>query len=219
MKKRIFLICVIALGAIIGGNAENITVTLNKYYSDTSTFVLPERTITTKMPCLTLVSEKYDFTARLTEIARKIATDDYENKVFMVTLEFKGDGISLMIDSKDILDTTGVVFRGDLIVENKHFVLVETEDNDRLLKSYFKKVRRKNVVFERTFEYAEDMVEISTTHYRASYDERRRYIKVKENIVNGCDLLHPKVVRTEPQEDDNVDDGDAFSIDVEILEE
>ena len=168
---------------------------------------------------MTLVSEKYDFTARLTEIARKIATDDYENKVFMVTLEFKGDGISLLIDSKDILDTTGVVFRGDLIVENKHFVLVETEDNDRLLKAYFKKMRRKNVVFERTFEFAEDMVEISPTHYRASYDERKRYITVRENIVNGCDLLHPKVVITEPKEDNNDDDSDAFSIDVEILEE
>ncbi|MBQ9585700.1 MAG: hypothetical protein IJR20_06860 [Muribaculaceae bacterium] len=219
MKKRIVLICFIVFGTILSVNAENVTVTLNKYYSDTTTFVLPERTITLKMPCLTLVSEKYDFTARLVEIAQKIATDDYENKVFVVQLEFAGDGISVLIDSKDVLDTIGVTFRGDLIVEKKHFVLLETEDNNKLLKSYFKKERRKNVIFERTFEYAEDMVEMSPTHYRASYDERRRFIKVRENIVNGCDLLHPKVVRTEPKEDDKIDDSDAFSIDVEILEE
>ena len=217
--KRTTLVCLIALTTLTMG-AEKIRVNLNKQISEDSAFVVPDKTIETKMPCLTVANEKYDFTKNLLNIMSNIAVEDLDNKVFLVELKYAGAGIAINIVSKDILDLHDVNFQGDILVKNCHFVLVANDDNKELLKTYFKKVRGKSVVFERTFEKVLDILVPEPTYYKATYNERQHNVQVKEYIINNNDKLHsPKPPKTNTQPETPVDDSDAFDIDIELTEE
>ena len=220
MKR--FIISLTIIFATVGVlNAQTVKVTLNKQYSDTSGFVLPQKTIEKKMPLMTIANTKYDFTVKLLEIARRIANDDNDNRVFTMMLQFSGVGISIVIDSQDVLDLTDTKFYGDLLVDRHHFVLLENEDNKNLLKTYFKKAKVKDVLFERTFEVVPSIIQTEPTHYNAIYDERKRSINEKEVIINNNDKLHisREPVTTAPKQDSNDEDNDAFKIDVELFNE
>ena len=217
--KRTTIMCIIAL-ATLTMSAEKIRVTLNKQFIEDSTFVIPIKAIATKMPCLTIANEKYDFTKKLLNIMDKIAVEDMDNRVFLVKLKYAGAGISINIESKDILDLGDIKFQGDILVKNCHFVLLANDDNKELLKTYFKKVRGKEVVFERTFEKVLDILLPEPSSYIATYNERQRSVHVNEYIINNNDKLHsPKPQESKPQTETIVDDSDAFDIDVELTEE
>ena len=64
------------------------------------------------------------------------------------------------------------------------------------------------------------MIAIEPTHYKAIYNERQRSYKVNEFIANGTDKLNkaPAQIQDAPQEQ-NVDDNDAFKIDVELFDQ
>ena len=218
--KRFFILFTIALAASGAACAQTLHVALNKLYNDSMDFVLPDKAIKQKMPMLTVANPKYDFTVKFRDIALRIASEDYENNVFTVMLQYSGVGISIIIDSKDILDMTDAKFNGDFIVERRHFVLLENEDNKDLLKTYFKKIRGKDVVMERTFEKALDLIQAEPSHYNGIYNERQRTVKNNELIINGHDKRHAPVVKTqEPKQEPEIDDSDAFKLDVELFDE
>ena len=218
--RRLIILCTIALATTLVGKAQTVNVTINKLYCDTSSFELPKKTIKQKMPLMIIANQKYDFTTKLVDIARRIATDDFENNVFTVMLKYSGVGISIVIESQDILDLENAMFHGDMIVDKRHFVLLENEDNKDLLKTYFKKVRGKETVFERTFEKVSQIIYPEPTHYNAIYNERMRTVKENEVIINNIDKLHvnrPPIPDNRQQQ--NLDDDDIFKIDVELSNE
>ena len=217
--KRIMILCCIAATTMCL-NAETMSVTLNKLYCDSMNFELPDKSIEKKMAFLKPASEKYDFTRRLIDTFKKIAGQDSENTVFTVDLRYGGVGIYIAIESQDILDLNDAHFLGDILIDRKHFVILENEENKELLKTYFKKVKGQNVVFERTFEKVNTMVYNEPTHYKAIYNERQRTVKVNEYIINSYDRLktnNPQTIKEEPEQ--NNDDSDAFKIDVELFNE
>ncbi len=215
--RRFMIFCTIALAATVVVNAQTVNVTLNKLYLDTSNFELPKKTIKQKMPNLTIANPKYDFTTKLKKVAQRIATEDEENNVFTVMLMYSGVGISIVIESQDILDLNDTKFHGDLVIDRRHFVLLENDDNKDLLKTYFKKLKGRDVVFERTFEKVSEMVTTEPTHYNAIYNERAQTVKENEVIINNIDKLH---IAHDPivndKKEQNVDDDDIFKIDVEL---
>ena len=217
--KRIIIIAMAALFAF-NMSAEKITVTINKQYAQDSTFVLPSKTISLKTPVMGLANSKYIFTKKLTEILTYVASEDYDNKVFIVKLKYAGQGISITINSQDPLDDLNIDYCGDIIVNNKHFLLVQNDDNKDLIKTYFKKAKGTNVVFERTFEKVFEVVDPLFTSVISTYDERQRTILIKEKIINEVDKLHaPKVEPKTTSKDGSEDDDDAFKIDVELFQE
>lgn len=218
--KRLLLLCTIALATVAATFAQRVNVTLIKQYTDSDTIVLPNKTIEKKMPLLAVAKEKYDFTVKLRNIARRIATDDTDNNVFTVMLQYSGVGISIVIQSQDIFDITDAKFHGDFVVDRRHFIILENEDNKDLLKTYFKKVRGKETVFERTFEKVSQIIYPEPTHYNAIYNERMRTVKENEVIINNIDKLHvnrPPIPDNRQQQD--LDDDDIFKIDVELSNE
>lgn len=219
--KRLLLLCTIALATVAATFAQRVNVTLIKQYTDSDTIVLPNKTIEKKMPFLAVAKEKYDFTVKLRNIARRIATDDTNNNVFTVMLQYSGVGISIVIQSQDIFDITNAKFHGDFVVDRRHFIILENDDNKDLLKTYFKKVRGKETVFERAFEKVQQVILPEPTHYNAIYDERKQTVKEKEVIINNIDKLHAtrEPVTTDPKQGSNDEDIDAFKIDVELFNE
>lgn len=219
--KRLLLLYTIALASVAAVFAQRVNVTLIKQYTDSETFVLPDKTIEKKIPWIVAASKKHDFTVKLTDIARRIATDDTDNNVFTVMLQYSGVGISIVIQSQDIFDITDAKFHGDFVVDRRHFIILENDDNKDLLKTYFKKVRGKETMFERAFEKVQQVILLEPTHYNAIYDERKRTVKEIEVIINNIDKLHTTrgPVTTNPKQDSNDEDIDAFKIDVELFNE
>lgn len=220
MKRILSLLGIIAITAAATINAQQVTVTLNKLYTDSMNFTLPDKEIKQKMPLLKIANPKWDFTAKLKGIVKRIAAEDYDNNVFTVNLHYAGVGIAIEINSCDILDMNDAEFYGDLYVDRRHFVLLEDDDNKDLLKTYFKKERGKEAKFERTFEKVVDLVTSLPTSYNAKYNERQRSIQINQFIVNSIDKLNTKPQQLQdPQQEQNIDDIDAFKIDVELLNE
>lgn len=217
--KRIIIVFFITLATININAGEKIRVTLNKMYSEDSAFVLPNKAISTKMPSLAVANEKYDFTQKLLSIAKDIAEEDFDNRVFTAELRYSGSGIYISINSRDLLDITNIKFYGDLIVDRSHFAIIENDDNKALLKQYFKKVKSKEVVFERTFEKVIDLIETQPSSYIATYNERQKKIELKEHIINGIDKLHAPKPQESSDSITSIDDIDAFKIDVELFDE
>lgn len=200
---------------------DKIKVSIVKQYTDDSVFTLPKKPIEKKVPCLAIANSKYDFTRQFSTVAQAIQDEAYDYRVFVVNLRYAGAGIAIDIQGKDLLDDLEVDYYGDFMVGRGHFVLVENEDNEALLKTYFKKDRGKDAVFQRTFELVGEIIPLMPTSYQATYDERRRKINVKYHIINGDDKLKPKEPVIAPTSTDKKDqnDDDAFDIDVELFEE
>lgn len=218
--KRCVIIALLSLAAVTSLAADKVRVSIVKQYTEDSGFVLPEKVIEKKMPCLVPVSQKYDFTRQLTKVAQSIQEESFDHKVFVVILNYAGAGISINIDGKDLLDTLQAKFYGDFMVDKGHFVIIENDDNKDLLKTYFKKDRGRDAVFQRTYEMVGEIVATEPTVYQASYDERQRKINVKVHVIDGVDKLKPQEPTITPTtETKGQGNDDAFDIDVELFEE
>lgn len=219
--KRLFLIIIVLICAnATQAAADKVRVSIVKQYTEGSGFVLPEKAIEKKMPCLIPASAKYDFTRQLSRVAQAIQEQTYDHKVFVVTLKYAGAGISINIQGKDLLDSLQAKYYGDFMVGKGHFVILENEDNKDLLKTYFKKDRGHDAVFQRTYEMVGEIVVSEPTVYQATYDERQRKINVKTHVVDGIDCLKPQAPVITPTSTTDVHgNDDAFDIDVELFEE
>ena len=146
MKRYVILLLlsILSLNIIAG---DKIHVSMVKQYIESDEFILPKKTIEKKMNCLKIANPKYNFTKQLLDLFNKVQRRDDENYVFAVDLQYYGKGISITLTSSDILDNDTTTYFGDIMVDRKHFVLIENDDNRNLLKLYFKKKFRANSCF------------------------------------------------------------------------
>lgn len=206
-----------ALAFINATAGDIISVSIVKQYNDSS-FILPNKAIEKKMKCLAIKNAKYDFTKKLMKALDGFQEKDYGNNVFTVMLKYYGKGISIVVKSHDILDNDSLKYFGDIMIERKHFVLIENEDNHDLLVTYFKKASN-SVVFQRLFEKTDNVVIYEPSSYNALYNERSQVVETYEYIINGEDLKNkttPKITNTISNDKDDSDD--AFKLDVELFE-
>lgn len=206
-----------ALAFINATAGDIISVSIVKQYNDSS-FILPNKAIEKKMKCLAIKNAKYDFTKKLMKALDGFQEKDYGNNVFTVMLKYYGKGISIVVKSHDILDNDSLKYFGDIMIERKHFVLIENEDNHDLLVTYFKKASN-SVVFQRLFEKTDNVVIYEPSSYNALYNERSQVVETYEYIINGEDLKNkttPKTTNTISNDKDDSDD--AFKLDVELFE-
>lgn len=218
MKRYVILLLLSLLSLnIIAG--DKIHVSMVKQYLESDVFVLPKKTIEKKMNCLKIANPKYNFTKQLFELFNKVQERDNENYVFAVELQYYGKGISIALTSCDILENDNNAYYGDIMIDRKHFVLIENDDNRSLLKLYFKKISGQTVVFQRLFEKTDSITVPHASLLNAIYDERAWTLDIKKLVLNGedssqSDLKEPKAIQKE-----NTDDDDALKIDVELFDE
>ena len=213
--RKIFLISVIVLTALSVDASKKNTVSLVKQYSDTS-FVLPQKTIEKKMKCVIAKKPDFEFPQKLRDTLNMMQKEDYGNRVFTMLLTGSGKGIKIAVKSEDILDNDTTQFFGDFEVGDKHFVMIQNENNIELLNIFFKKTGD-TVLFQRLFEKTDNVVSYLPSSLDAFYNEYSRKLIFYQYIINGENLTnHKKVVVT--SNDIGDDDDDAFKLDVELFE-
>ena len=207
----------IALVVVTVDAGDQTTVSLVKQYSD-STFELPKKAVEKKMKCVISKKADYKFPKMLRDTLNKFQDDDHGNRVFTMLLTGSGKGIKIEVKSEDILDNDSMDFFGDFVVGNKHFVIIENEDNSYLLKIYFKK-SGDNVLFQRRFVKTDNIVNYLPSSLNAFYNEGNENFKINEYIINGENRTNNKKNVIITNNDTNVDDDDdAFKLDVELFE-
>ena len=218
MKRYVILLLLSLLSLnIIAG--DKIHVSMVKQYIESDEFILPKKTIEKKMNCLKIANPKYNFTKQLLDLFNKVQRRDDENYVFAVDLQYYGKGISITLTSSDILDNDTTTYYGDIMVDRKHFVLIENDDNRNLLKLYFKKNSGQTVVFQRLFEKTETIIEPSPSSLYAIYDERAWTLDIKKLVFNGEDTTQSDFKEPKATQKENTDEDDALKIDVELFDE
>lgn len=213
--KRLLLIYLMLMAVVAIEAGDKITVSMVKYYSD-STFELPKKSIEKKMKCVKAAKDDYLFPKMLKDTLNKFQDDDYGNRVFTLLLSGSGKGIKITAKSQDILDNDTTSFFGDLVVDRKHFVIIQNEDNADLLKIFFKKTGD-SVIFQRLFVYTHNAVSYLPSSLDAFYDEYDRKLLVTDCVINGENRANKKIVNVTTAEPDTGDD-DAFKLDVEFFE-
>jgi len=219
MIKKLFIIYIFSFFATTLFAGEKIMVTLVKQYTTESGFVLPNKSIQKKIRCISPSNMNNIFTDQLLKVLDTIQERDFENITFKVMLKYAGAGISIDVESADILDLQNIRFAGDLMIGRRHFVIVENADSKSIIKHFFKKVKGKEVIFQRTYEKLDEIIECQPTTYKAVYNERSKKIETSMLIINGEDALNKKAKPRVPEQTQNYDDSDAFKIDVELFEE
>ncbi|MBR5638578.1 MAG: hypothetical protein IKW83_02325 [Muribaculaceae bacterium] len=212
--KRIFLICLMVFVVLTIDAGNKITVSLVKQYSD-SNFVLPKKTIEKKMKCVIASKPDYNFPKILKDTLNKMQDEDHGNRVFTILLSGSGKGIKIEVKSEDILDNDTLTYFGDFVVDRKHFVMIQNEDNIDLLKIFFKKTGD-TVLFQRLFERTNNIVTYLPSFLDAFYNEYDRKFIINEYVINGEKRNNKKNfidINNDTDEDD-----DAFKLDVEFFE-
>lgn len=213
--KKIILLCLVIFTSLSVDAGERITVSLVQQYSDT-TFVLPQKSIERKMKCVVAAKPDYLFPKILRDTLEKFQDEDHGNRVFTMLLMGSGKGIDITVQSSDILDNDSTKYFGDFVVDKKHFVMVQNEDNAELLKIFFKKTGN-SVLFQRRYVLTHNIVTYMPSSLNAFYNEYDKKLLVRECIINGenQNKINKVIV---PHSDTNNDDEDAFKLDVELFE-
>ncbi len=94
--------------------------------------------------------------------------------------------------------------------------MIQNEDNAELLKIFFKK-SGDTVLFQRLFVLTDNIVTYLPSYLDAFYNEYDKKLLVREYIINGENLTGQKDVIV-TNNDKEVDDDDAFKLDVELFE-
>ncbi|MBP5688729.1 MAG: hypothetical protein IK100_04975 [Muribaculaceae bacterium] len=212
--RKLLLICLMTLAVLTIDASNKYTVSMVKQYSD-SAFVLPKKAIEKKMKCVKAAKDDYVFPKMLKDTLNRLQDDDSGNSVFIMLLTGSGKGIKIDVKSEDLFDNDSTTFFGDFIVGRKHFVMIQNEDNIELLKIFFKK-SGDSVVFQRLYEYTDNIVDYLPSSLNAFYDEYDKKFLIKEYIINGENRTDIKnAVITNNYDDDG---DDAFKLDVELFE-
>ena len=214
--KRFLSICIMAFALISVHAGDKITVSLVKQYSD-SAFELPKKAVEKKMKCVIAAKPDYDFPKMLKDTLNKLQDEDYGNRVFTMLLIGSGKGINIFVKSEDILDIDTLTYFGDFVVERKHFVMIQNEDNIDLLKIFFKKTGD-TVLFERLFEKTDNVVTYSPSSMDAFYNEYTKKFLVRKYVINGEERTNDKTSVIKTNNPNDVEDDDAFKLDVELFE-
>ncbi len=213
--RRLLLIFLMAFATLAVNAGDKINVSLVKQYSD-SNFILPKKSVEKKMKCVIAAKPDYLFPKMLRDTLNKFQNEDYGNRVFTMLLTGSGKGIKIMVNSEDILDNDTTIYFGDFVVDRKHFVIVQNEDNTELLKIFFKKTGD-SVYFQRLFVLTDNIITYLPSKLEAFYDEYKKKLLVNEYVINGKSHAEEQnVIVTNKTNDDDGDD--AFKLDVELFE-
>lgn len=215
MKRILLLICLMAFALLSLHAGDRITVSLVKQYSD-SAFQLPKKVIEKKMKSVISKKPDYEFPKMLKDTLNKMQEEDYGNRVFTLLLTGSGKGIKIDVKSEDIFEIDSIQFFGDFVVDKKHFLMIQNENNIELLKIFFKKTRD-TVLFQRLFVLTDNVVNYLPSSLEAFYNEYNKKFIINKYIINGEDRANIKKTTVNSSEPDAEDD-DAFKLDVELFE-
>ena len=163
--KRIVITLIAALmtaGCLWAGEDDEIIVTRQLFTGQRS--ALPEKTITVEMKRLT-PAKKADASliAAIMQVMDTIASEDYQNRTFVLLLEPKSCGeITIAVRDDDIVtrgSKDASMYYGTLEHKRHQFVVLTNRDNTALIERTFK--RQGKVTFVQEFEF----VDFKTTHY------------------------------------------------------
>ena len=156
--QRLFILVtaiVIAAGSLWGKDDE---VIVTRQLTMAQRGNLPEKTITVEMKRLAFnKNADAGLVEAITQMTDTIASEDYQNRTFVLLIEPRGDGeIAIAVRSDDIV-TRGrqdaSIYYGTLEHERYHFVVLTGKDNQQLLDKTFK--RQGKVKFVQEFEFVD----------------------------------------------------------------
>lgn len=119
---------------------------------------LPDKTITTDVKRLTF-NKKADVSLvdAIIQVMDTIASEDYQNRTFVLLLEGNTDGTIAIAARNDDIVTRGSkdasIYYGELEHKRYHFVVLTGKDNQELLEQTFK--RQGKVKFVQEFEFVD----------------------------------------------------------------
>ena len=119
---------------------------------------LPDKTIATDVKRLTF-NKKADASLvdAITQVMDTIASEDYQNRTFVLLLEGNTDGTIAIAARNDDIVTRGSkdasIYYGELEYNRYHFVVLTGKDNQELLEQTFK--RQGKVKFVQEFEFVD----------------------------------------------------------------
>ena len=119
---------------------------------------LPDKTITTDVKRLTF-NKKADASLvdAITQVMDTIASEDYQNRTFVLLLKGNTDGTIAIAARNDDIVTRGSkdasIYYGELEHKRYHFVVLTGKDNQELLEQTFK--RQGKVKFVQEFEFVD----------------------------------------------------------------
>ena len=119
---------------------------------------LPDKTIATDVKRLTF-NKKADASLvdAITQVMDTIASEDYQNRTFVLLLEGNTDGTIAIAARNDDIVTRGSkdasIYYGELEHKRYHFVVLTGKDNQELLEQTFK--RQGKVKFVQEFEFVD----------------------------------------------------------------
>jgi hypothetical protein len=156
--QRLFILVtaiVIAAGSLWGKDDE---VIVTRQLTMAQRGNLPEKTITVEMKRLAFnKNADAGLVDAITQMTDTIASEDYQNRTFVLLIEPRGDGeVAIAVRSDDIV-TRGrqdaSIYYGTLEHERYHFVVLTGKDNQQLLDKTFK--RQGKVKFVQEFEFVD----------------------------------------------------------------
>ena len=201
MKMKRLLIT-LSMALLIAGSlwAKDDEVIVTRQLMTGQRDALPEKTITVEVKRLTF-NKKADIglVSAITAVMDTIASEDYQNRTFVLLIEPRGQGeVAIAAHSDDIV-TRGkqdpTIYYGTLEHERYHFVVLTGKDNQALLEQTFK--RQGKVKFVQEFEF----VDFKTPSYPTNVIGRW--------APGGTIKLSTVIINEDPENDRNSFDSPA----------
>ena len=189
MKRLLItLIAVMLVGGSLWAKDDEVIVT--RQFTAGQRGSLPEKTLIVETKQLAF-DKKADagLVEAITRVMDTIASEDYQNRTFVLLLEPQDDGEVAIAARNDDIVTHGrkdaTVYYGTLQHERYHFVVLTAKDNALLLEQTFK--RKGKVKFVQEFEFVEFKTQIFPTNVigRWSPDKGLRWLTVSINEEPG----------------------------------
>lgn len=156
--KRIIILLVAMMLTSVSLWAKDDEVIVTRQLTLSQRKSLPDKTIATDVKRLTF-NKKADASLvdAITQVMDTIASEDYQNRTFVLLLEGKTDGTIAIAARNDDIVTRGSkdasIYYGELEHKRYHFVVLTGKDNQELLEQTFK--RQGKVKFVQEFEFVD----------------------------------------------------------------
>ena len=157
-RKRFSIVVAAVLLAACSLWAKDDEVIVTRQLTMSQRNSLPEKTITVETKRLA-PAKKADagLIDAITQVMDTIASEDYQNRTFVLLLEPKSDGTIAIAARNDDIVTRGskdaTIYYGELEHNRYHFVVLTGKDNLALLEQTFK--RQGKVKFVQEFEFVD----------------------------------------------------------------
>jgi len=159
MKAKRIIILLVAMMLTSGSLwAKDDEVIVTRQLTLSQRKSLPDKTITTDVKRLTF-NKKADASLvdAIIQVMDTIASEDYQNRTFVLLLEGNTDGTIAIAARNDDIVTRGSkdasIYYGELEHKRYHFVVLTGKDNQELLEQTFK--RQGKVKFVQEFEFVD----------------------------------------------------------------